>query len=740
MSRAARNAKEEEDKTSLSLEDIANRQRQYTKFTQQSPRTVLSGKQNTTCYELELKKDELNKVVINQQQAMSGLYKTLTDLEKRADNISIQSSLLAVELNTVRTRMLHTEARNSELQNENEFLKDQKAVILSDCKKINSSLAKKSSDYLILAQSNTNNLAQIVTKHETIKKLESELTVETEKYRTCMLTSLKNISKCDSDIYVQYLQISASNETVNDLNSKLKECGAKTERLTAQLQNSQNDVFKARMNTENYVHEFKAAAHQSTKLIANFSEQLELYRQKLAASQLAHGETEHELKRTYQLFSNASAQSNAFKHELVISNAKRLETEVKLSTLTQQFRSLENNLTALQLTHAKTQQELTHTHQLFSNDSAQKNSCKNELVVCNTQRLEMEISMSTLSQKLQAMEKNLTVHHQLAQAKIEQELTHTHQLFSNTSAQKDMCAHELVVANTHRLEMEISLSSLSQKFRSMENNFTAHQLAQVKIKQELIHTRQLFADTSVQKDVCFHELVLANNKRLEIEVSLSTLLQKLRSIENNLTAHQLAHANIEQELTHTHQLFSDTKGQKHVCEHELVIANTKRLEMEVALSTLSQKLRVTEKNLSVVSDMSNKNAQSTQQLNGQIKEYQMNVIILKHSLSRAEQEISSCLVNLQSLATTFEITKKNFSASLNLANQHLKRSALHVQNIDKENQRAEHMLNSMREDHSKEKMILQRQIETLRGSLNSRLSNIQHCRYYLYDLILLSIN
>jgi hypothetical protein len=92
----------------------------------------------------------------------------------------------------------------------------------------------------------------------------------------------------------------------------------------------------------------------------------------------------------------------------------------------------------------------------------------------------------------------------------------------------------------------------------------------------------------------------------------------------------------------------------------------------------------------------------------QIKEYQMNVTTVFSSIRflalNRLQEISSCLVNLQSLATTFEMTKENFFASLDLANQHLNRSALHVQNINNKNQRAEHMLNSMREDHSKENL------------------------------------
>jgi hypothetical protein len=74
------------------------------------------------------------------------------------------------------------------------------------------------------------------------------------------------------------------------------------------------------------------------------------------------------------------------------------------------------------------------------------------------------------------------------------------------------------------------------------------------------------------------------------------------------------------------------------------------------------------KNISGTSAM---NEQKINQLNKQLNEYQMNVTVLQHSLTISDQEISSCLQNLQSLATDHEITKRNISASLTSANQQL---------------------------------------------------------------------
>ncbi len=81
----------------------------------------------------------------------------------------------------------------------------------------------------------------------------------------------------------------------------------KNDRFTTQLQECENSVKQARIDSEDVMREFKTISLQSTKLFSNFSEQMETTRQKVTAFRLAHDETEHKLKRTQILFKNVSA-------------------------------------------------------------------------------------------------------------------------------------------------------------------------------------------------------------------------------------------------------------------------------------------------------------------------------------------------------------------------------------------------------------------------------------------------
>ena len=128
------------------------------------------------------------------------------------------------------------------------------------------------------------------------------------------------------------------------------------------------------------------------------------------------------------------------------------------------------------------------------------------------------------------------------------------------------------------------------------------------------------------------------------------------------------------------------------------------------------------------------------QLNKQLNEYQTNATGLQRSLTTSVQEINSCLENLQSLATEHEITKRNISASLTLANQQLNLSTSHIQTLNRNNQRlhseTEHMINTIEKKHELEKINFQQQIDALTTLLMAEPSNVH--RYYYFMPVLIS--
>jgi hypothetical protein len=154
-------------------------------------------------------------------------------------------------------------------------------------------------------------------------------------------------------IHTNFLLVITANETVYNVQNELHECNTKNNRFTTQLQECENSVKQARIDSDDVMREFKTISLQSTKLFANFSEQMETTRQKVTASRLAYDETEHELKRTQILFKNVSAQYEQLNHQLVIVNTECAKTEVKLSTLTQECKNKDFNLTNLQTAYEK---------------------------------------------------------------------------------------------------------------------------------------------------------------------------------------------------------------------------------------------------------------------------------------------------------------------------------------------------------------------------------------------------
>jgi chromosome segregation ATPase len=249
---------------------------------------------------------------------------------------------------------------------------------------------------------------------------------------------------------------------------------------------------------------------------------------------------------------------------------------------------------------------------------------------------------------------------------------------------------------------------LSEQFEEIKNNLTAHQLVHTNIKQNLT---QLAADSRNRFELCSQQLLLCNSERTRAKITLSKQAVTIQSLETTISAQQLAKATSDSELIRTRRLFSDERKE---CEQKLMIA---------------------EKNISQTFAM---NKQKMTQLNKQLNEYQTNATGLQRSLTTSVQEINSCLENLQSLATEHEITKRNISASLTLANQQLNLSTSHIQTLNHNNQRlhseTEHMIKTIEKKHELEKINFQQQIDALTTLLMAEPSNVH--RYYFMSVLI----
>jgi hypothetical protein len=272
----------------------------------------------------------------------------------------------------------------------------------------------------------------------------------------------------------------------------------KNDRFTTQLQECENSVKQARIDSEDVMREFKTISLQSTKLFSNFSEQMETTRQKVTAFRLAHDETEHKLKRTQILFKNVSAHYEQLSNQLVIVNTEHAKTEVKLSTLTQECKNKDFNLTNLQTAYEKIEQEL----RVSSDAYAHEKLCQNELLTCQNKQTKTKNDRLTMSEQFEEIKNNLTTH-QLVHTNIKQNLT---QLAADSRNRFELCSHQLLLCNSKRLQAEIMLSKQAITIQSLETNISAQQLAQASSDSELIRTHRLFSD---ERKECEQKLMIA---------------------------------------------------------------------------------------------------------------------------------------------------------------------------------------------------------------------------------------
>ena len=686
---------------------------------------ISSNIQNTSaCYDLGLKTDELNRYVQNQQQTIDGLVRNVTDLKNNLANSLSRSSSFEYELSTERKKTFHFEKLNIELNSELTLIKAQKFTVLEDFQKVNRSFVKLKSDYDLLDRSNTDNVERILVHNNAIKQLKAELTLEGEKYQTCVATGLKNISTCDNDKYVQFLQISAADETIHDLDAKLQECLTKTKLLTAQLQKSKDDVYKTQNETKNTVHELRLAAtlsnEKSTKLIANFSAQLDQYRQTVAANQLAHAETLQKLEHTDLLFSNANAYSISCGHELLLAKTELQKYELKSSALNQKFETIRNNCTLAghinqknfeiirqmketQIADAKITSNL---QQLFSNATMASESCVKELSVTQTELVNANVKLAQLSQKnfdiIRQMKEN-----QIADAEITSNLQ---QLLSNASMVSESCVKELSVTQTNLVNVSVIIESCVKELSVTQT--------------DLVNANVKLTQLDDQLQMSKSKLVFANHLNKENVDLIAQLSSQLNSTQLNAAKNTEFSHTCQQELIQTQINLTQS-------ETRAIVANTNLIISQKALSMAEKALRsLQETQKRTVSD---KNAFE--------HKLSQNISFLEHTLSRSQQEIGSCLVNLQNLATTLESMKKNCSAHIDFLNLRLNVSVQQSRDMNSKIQRVnldtEQRLKDLQRNQLQENVKLFDQIETLQNTLKiMQKSSNQPCRYYLCCIFL----
>jgi len=197
---------------------------------------------------------------------------------------------------------------------------------------------------------------------------------------------------------------------------------------------------------------------------------------------------------------------------------------------------------------------------------------------------------------------------------------------SDACAHEKLCQNELLTCQNKQTKTEDDRLTLSEQFEELNNNLSALQLGHTNIKQNLT---QLAADRENRFDLCSQQLLLCNAERTRAEITLTKQTVTMQSLETTISAQQLAKATSDSELIRTRRLFSDELKE---CEQKLISA---------------------EKNISQTFAI---NKQKMIRLNKQLNEYQTNATGLQRSLNTSVQEINSCLENLLSLATDHEIT------------------------------------------------------------------------------------
>ena len=378
-----------------------------------------------------------------------------------------------------------------------------------------------------------------------------------------------------------------------------------------------------------------------------------------------------------------------------------LQSTILFANFSEQMETARQKVTACRLTYDEKEHELKRTQLLFKNVSAQYEHVNQQLVIVNTELAKTEIKFGTLSQECKDKDLNLT-NLQTAFKNIEQEL----RVSSDACAHEKLCQNELLTCQNKQTKTEDDRLTLSEQFEEIKNNLTAHQLVHTNIKQNLT---QLAADRENRFDLCSQQLLLCNAERTRAEITLTKQTVTMQSLETTISAQQLAKATSDSELIRTRRLFSDK------------------------LKECEQKLMSAEKNISQTFAI---NKQKMIRLNKQLNEYQTNATGLQRSLNTSVQEINSCLENLLSLATDHEITKRNFSASLTLANQQLNLSTSHIQTLNRNNQRLHSETEQMIQRHELEKINFQQKIDALTTLLMAEPSNVY--RYYYFMSVLIS--
>jgi chromosome segregation ATPase len=378
-----------------------------------------------------------------------------------------------------------------------------------------------------------------------------------------------------------------------------------------------------------------------------------------------------------------------------------LHSTILFANFSEQMETARQKVTACRLAFDEKEHELKRTQLLFKNVSAQYEHVNQQLVIVNTELAKTEIKFGTLSQECKDKDLNLT-NLQTAFKNIEQEL----RVSSDACAHEKLCQNELLGCQNKQTKTEDDRLTLAERFEELNNNLSALQLSHTNIKQNLT---QLAADRENRFDLCSQQLLLCNAERTRAEITLTKQTVTMQSLETTISAQQLAKATSDSELIRTRRLFSDELKE---CEKKLMSA---------------------EKNISQTFAI---NKQKMIRLNKQLNEYQTNATGLQRSLNTSVQEINSCLENLLSLATDHEITKRNFSASLTLANQQLNLSTSHIQTLNRNNQRLHSETEQMIQRHELEKINFQQKIDALTTLLMAEPSNVY--RYYYFMSVLIS--
>jgi chromosome segregation ATPase len=368
-----------------------------------------------------------------------------------------------------------------------------------------------------------------------------------------------------------------------------------------------------------------------------------------------------------------------------------LEMQICKSNVSQwktAFENIDNMNRVCTAEHEIMRHNLSHTLQDVDSIKLQNLKCRTELdtVKTNSSKTidQVKNQIEFLSTSLAKSQQNWTdTNVQLTYLQQKYDELHTLCL-QKTRSLHDMsekrvtdCRHELdIIVQNSVQNVSLCLNQLSDVMQreSLKN------VSMDKLTSQLVSAQQKLVETSLQMTECRNELYnVVQNSEKNVSLclnQLSEVMQKesYKSISIAELTSQLD--NVQQQLVETtmqmksmQKVYAEQNNINRVCidsfnqsTRELMEAQTKLHAVDSELFIMMTRLKNTEQELYSTQSLY-QHLQNTQQIQEQkCEELVKSETIVKHTLSKVDQEMTSCLIVMQNLTMSLESVKKDNSA------------------------------------------------------------------------------